>query len=430
MTPRLLLFDDDTARSWVPLSLTRPAGELLFGAYLLRERAEMVWGAPCSGYLGCAELRGFEESDSPPVLEGSLPPNPDHSTLVVLSRALIAGGPLDDLPNPEARAGAGDGAAVTLAVGNRVVGWFLPPGAEGPTPEALARPDEAPRKGRTITLPGRLLDRPWDLVSENGARLTRDLRAWAGGAAGSKMAVADTAAGAGRGVERLGDHPLLLGDGVELDPGVVLDLRKGPVALAHGVRIGSFTLLEGPAYIGPDSRLLGGLVSGVSTGPGCRLRGELADSVVLGYTNKAHDGHIGHAYLGRWVNLGAMTTNSDLKNNYGNVRVWTPRGEEDSGLMKVGCFLGDHVKTAIGTLIGTGAVVGAGSNLFGDEVVGRYTPPFSWGGGPGSGTHDLERFLATARTAMGRRHVELSSGMESVLRRAWELGIERGGGAR
>ena len=224
----------------------------------------------------------------------------------------------------------------------------------------------------------------------------------------------------------MGTHPLLMGPGVTLDPGVVLELSEGPVCLGEGVRVRSFTLLEGPSFVGSGSTLLGGLISRVSFGPVCRVRGEVADSVILGYSNKAHDGHLGHAYLGRWVNLGAMTTNSDLKNNYGLVRVGTPQGPEDSGLKKVGCFLGDHVKTAIGTLVGTGTSVGAGSNLFGSDTVSGWVPPFSWGGAPGGARYDGDRFLETARLVMGRRGVELTSGMEGVLARAWKEAVDGG----
>jgi UDP-N-acetylglucosamine diphosphorylase / glucose-1-phosphate thymidylyltransferase / UDP-N-acetylgalactosamine diphosphorylase / glucosamine-1-phosphate N-acetyltransferase / galactosamine-1-phosphate N-acetyltransferase len=109
------------------------------------------------------------------------------------------------------------------------------------------------------------------------------------------------------------------------------------------------------------------------------------ETVVLGYSNKAHDGFLGHAYLGRWVNLGALTTNSDLKNNYGTIRMWTPGGETDTGLIKLGCLLGDYVKTGIGALLNTGTVVGAGSNLFGTRPCRRSTCRRS-AGAPALGT--------------------------------------------
>ncbi len=156
-----------------------------------------------------------------------------------------------------------------------------------------------------------------------------------------------------------------------------------------------------------------------SFGPVCLVRGEVAQSVFLGYVNKAHDGHIGHALLGRWVNLGAFTTNSDLKNNYRPVRVWTPEGDEETGLLKVGCFLGDHVKTGIGTVLNTGTVVGAGSNLFGGLMPPTVVPPFSWGMGPDLRDHRLGKFIETAERAMARRDQSLTDGVKRILREAW-----------
>jgi hypothetical protein len=150
------------------------------------------------------------------------------------------------------------------------------------------------------------------------------------------------------------------------------------------------------------------------------VRGEVADSVFVGYSNKAHDGHMGHALLGRWVNLGAGTINSDLKNTYSSVRLRLPDGEVDTGLMKCGSFLGDHVKTGIGTLLTTGAVIGAATNVFGGRMPPQYVPPFSWGEGDRLGEYRVDEFLATAEIAMRRRGVELTEGMRHVLTGAAE----------
>jgi UDP-N-acetylglucosamine diphosphorylase/glucosamine-1-phosphate N-acetyltransferase len=155
------------------------------------------------------------------------------------------------------------------------------------------------------------------------------------------------------------------------------------------------------------------------------------ESVILAYSNKAHDGFLGHAYVGRWVNLGAFTTNSDLKNNYGTVRVGAADGPMETGLMKVGCFLGDHVKTGIGTYLNTGTVVGAGSNVFGGAMPPTWIPPFSWGSGRELVEYRLEAFLEVAARVMERREVELDSGTTDVLRKAWEAtrGLRMGSGA-
>jgi UDP-N-acetylglucosamine diphosphorylase/glucosamine-1-phosphate N-acetyltransferase len=205
-----------------------------------------------------------------------------------------------------------------------------------------------------------------------------------------------------------------------VEPGSVFDVTQGPIRLEDGVTVRSHTRLAGPAFVGRDSTILGGVLSEVSIGPVCKIRGEVECTVVLGYSNKAHDGFLGHAVLGRWVNLGAFTTNSDLKNNYGPVRVGSPSGQRDTGLLKVGCFLGDHVKTGIGTLLNTGTVVGLGSNLFGGAMPPTYVPPFSWGVGSDLSEYRLDRFLEVARIVLERRGVSLDQEMADVFRRIWE----------
>ncbi len=416
---RLYLFEDRVARSWAPFALTRPVGELMVGARLLRERAELAWGRPCSGYLGATELAGFHEEAAPPVLAATREPHGDGPTVLLSSRVMWARDPTGaPAPPPATREALEAGHNRTLVVEETVVGWILSPGASLPSTELLAEPrileDAAP-----LALSGAVLERPWDLLRHQPEQLMEDLAELATGTPDeTDWHVLGKDAPLPEGVSRIGNHPLIVGPEVVLEPGVSVDLRHGPVALGREVEVRSFTRLEGPTYVGPYSMLLGGPLSRVSAGPVSRLRGEVSDSILLGYTNKAHDGYLGHSVVGRWVNLGAGTTNSDLKNNYGTVRVRTPEGDQDTGLIKVGCFLGDHVKTAIGTLLGTGAVVGAGANLFGGTPVGRCVPPFAWGIA-GTSAYQVDRFVDTARTAMARRGVELSTGAEELLRRAW-----------
>jgi UDP-N-acetylglucosamine diphosphorylase/glucosamine-1-phosphate N-acetyltransferase len=218
----------------------------------------------------------------------------------------------------------------------------------------------------------------------------------------------------------LGDGLVSLGSKVEVEPGSVFDVSGGPIRLSDGAVVRSHTRISGPAYVGPNSSILGGVLSQVTIGPVCKVRGEVESSIVLGYSNKAHDGFIGHAYLGRWVNLGAFTTDSDLKNNYGAVRVGGADGPRETGLLKVGCFLGDHVKTGIGTFLNTGTVVGAGSNLFGGSMPPTFVPPFSWGSGADLTEFRLDSFLEVAERTMARRGMELDGPTKEILREAWE----------
>jgi UDP-N-acetylglucosamine diphosphorylase/glucosamine-1-phosphate N-acetyltransferase len=309
----------------------------------------------------------------------------------------------------------------TFTIGGQVVGWALPPGARAPDEQTLVSPDDGSPAGRAVELRGTLLEWPWSLVEANPERTLEDLVALHRGSGGETRrppVAADASALAG--VHVLGGHPVLVGEGAAVEAGVVIDAREGPVHIGAGTRVQGPARIAGPLHVGAGSVVFGGAVGHSSIGPMCKVRGEIDTSVLCGYCNKAHDGYLGHALLGAWVNLGALTTNSDLKNNYSPVRVRLRDAEVDSGLLKVGSFLGDHVKTGIGTLLNTGAVVGAGSNLFGGRMPPKYVPPFSWGTGDDLVEFRLEKFFEVAEAAMKRRNVTLTSPMREMLGRAWE----------
>ncbi|HET8656724.1 MAG TPA: putative sugar nucleotidyl transferase [Longimicrobiaceae bacterium] len=401
--PSLVLFDDLVARRWEPFALTRPAGELLFGALTLRARAERVTRLACTCQLAADHLLGFTEEGAPPVAPLHEAPA-EGDRLFWLSRAVPAWETREAMPERISRAGP-------VLVGGEVAGWYAPSGSPPPPREFFDRPvsSDAP----VAELPGRLIEHVWEIISALRDQLSADIAA---------LHPRPRAPNLPEGAHHRGAHPLVLGAGTTIEPETVFDTSEGPIWLDDGVEVQAFTRLGGPAYVGRDSRLLGGALDCVAIGPVCRVHGQVGESVCLGYTNKQHDGHLGHAYLGRWVNLGAETTNSDLKNNYGTVRLWTPEGEADTGEVKMGCLLGDHVKTGIGLLINTGTVVGAGSNLFGAGLPPKYVPPFSWGSGADLTEFRLDKFLEVAERAMERRGVTLTAALRDQLTRAWRRG--------
>jgi len=212
----------------------------------------------------------------------------------------------------------------------------------------------------------------------------------------------------GGGVEGLTvDNPgrVFVGGRVDLAPGTALNTAAGPIILEHGVTVMPHCYLEGPLFIGagslvkPGSRLHGESSFGIVN----RLAGEVGESTFGDFANKQHEGFIGHAVLGSWINLGAMTTCSDLKNNYGQIRVDLGAGPVDTGSRFVGLMLGDHAKTAIGTLFNTGTCVGFASNIFGPGMPPKFVGNFRWGGQEGSPAYAVDRALDTAAVVMGRR---------------------------
>ena len=400
----LVLFDDGRARAWTPFTVSRPAGELLFGCLTLRERAERFWGEACLGHVADPSLTGFAEPGAAPVVEAdaldSAPAPEGGTTRIFFSSRAVPD--FASAPPPHEPA--------VLTIQGQIVGWVLPHRTDSPDENDLLNPDGSAMDLPRVEIPGRVLPNIWDLMSGSGEQVCSDV----------PLLFPESRFTLPEGVHVSGAERVSLGDHVHLEAGVHLDATDGPIRLSEGARISAFTRLAGPAYVGPDTHLLGGSLGNVTIGPACRVRGEISSTVLLGYVNKAHDGYLGHAYVGRWVNLGALTTNSDLKNNYGAVRVHTAEGSVDTGLIKVGCFLGDHVKTGIGTLLPTGCVVGLGSNLFGGVMTPPHVPPFSWGAGERLEEYDIERFLDTAAVAMSRREMSLENGSRTLLQRAWE----------
>jgi UDP-N-acetylglucosamine diphosphorylase/glucosamine-1-phosphate N-acetyltransferase len=410
---KLHLFDDREADGWAPFALSRPVSELRFGTLLLRERLERFAGRPADGLLTRPWLSAYGEAGAPPA--ATLRALPDDEDRLLLSSRLV--------PDDGARFEPPEGPALLRADG-RPAGCWLPAGHPTPGAGWTERPAPLPGAGEA-SVEGRLLAGVWEIVRDGMERTADDV---------GLLAPGDARVGAGElpeGVTRDGGGALYLEEGVRLEPGVHLDLRAGPVWLGPGVEVRSGARLAGPLHAGRDSRLLGGPLGPLSTGPVSKLRGEVAETTTLGWVNKAHAGHLGHALLGRWVNLGAGTTNSDLKNNYGPVRLAGPEGERETGLLKLGCLLGDHVRTAIGTLLPTGAAVGAGANVFGPVRPPKWVPPFAWGTGPGAGVYRKDAFLETAETVMGRRGVEMGPGAREWLSAVWDeaRGRGEGGGA-
>jgi UDP-N-acetylglucosamine diphosphorylase/glucosamine-1-phosphate N-acetyltransferase len=214
-----------------------------------------------------------------------------------------------------------------------------------------------------------------------------------------------------------------LGKDCLIDGQVVLDARGGPIFIGDNVTIQSQTRVEGPCYVGEGSILVGGKIrQGTSIGPVCRIGGEVEQSIFLGYSNKYHEGFLGHSYVGEWVNLGALTTNSDLKNNYSPVKVTVKGKVMDSGLTKVGSFLGDHVKTGIGTLLSTGMVIGFATNVFGGGMIkDRSIPSFCWGGTNDLEEYELDKAMDTARIVMERRNVKFSQEDKELFKKMFEV---------
>lgn len=207
---------------------------------------------------------------------------------------------------------------------------------------------------------------------------------------------------------------LYLAPDSKIEPFTILNLNSGPIIIDEGAKIGVFSYLQGPCYIGKNTIIERAKIGqGTSIGENCRISGEVENSIFLGFSNKHHEGFIGNSYIGEWVNLGAGTTNSDLKNNYSTVKVQLGKKEYDSGLLKLGCFIGDHAKTAIGTMINTGATIGIFANVLFEGRTPKNIPSFYWKKGE---QWQIGKAVETARTMMARRNIAMTKNYEELIR--------------
>jgi len=210
-------------------------------------------------------------------------------------------------------------------------------------------------------------------------------------------------------VSILNKKNIYIGKNAVIKPGTVLDAEEGPIIIEKNVIIMSNSTIIGPCYIGENSVIKIGakIYKGCHIGKVCKIGGEVESSVFQGYSNKQHDGFIGHSYVGEWVNIGADTNCSDLKNNYSNVKVWVNGKYVDSQSTFVGLTIADHSKTGINTMFNTGTVVGVGCNIYGSNFPPKYIPSFTWGGAEGFTEHKFDKMINTAKIVTSRRNVQL-----------------------
>ena len=397
ITRRLILHEDRFWRSLRPLTDLLPVPALAFGASDLARR----WIAHAGLPLFAIEARAAAMAG------WAAAPVPDTAAIAADDEALVVNAAA--LPGPWFDAVRAGRAPSLFLSGGRVAAARLPLAllrggiGRGEDFETVLLGLALP----TATVDAAFLDWPWDLMARNPEAIAADL------AGATPLREGRVHASA---VLESPDR-IAIEDGAVVGPFVVLDASDGPIRIARGARIEAHSIVRGPCVVGPGTQLLGGSFTACTFGPECRVAGEVEWTVWQGHANKRHHGFVGHSVIGEWVNLGALTTTSDLKNNYGRVRVWVDGRETDSGSSKVGAFLGAHVKTGIGTLLPTGASVGCAANLFGG---GRFAPKrvasFAWWDGERWAEHDVDRMLATARLVASRRGRTLTPAAEDAIR--------------
>ena len=399
----LCIFEDEYASRLYPLTLTRPTFNLRCGMSLLRDKI-------ARRYPG-SRLHLFCRAYLADVVHEAVPAAPVNR--ITSEQCLLINGRF--LPGKELPAAGtqdvvwkknGEVAAASLS-GSRLSALSHRP--DGVLPTAFF--DDLPAQ----EIDGAFIRYPWDLVHLNPAQIQDDFVSFdRGGQILGKIFPQ---------VTLLEQKNIYIAASAGIKPGVVLDAENGPIFIDEGVTVMANASLQGPLFVGAQSAIKMGakIYGGTSIGDVCKVGGEVEGSIIHGYSNKQHEGFLGHAYLGEWVNIGADSNNSDLKNNYGNVKVHVDGQIVDSGLMFVGLTMGDHAKCGINTMFNTGTVVGAMSNVFGSGYADNFIPSFAWGGIESTETYGLEKGLEVARRVMARRKVMLSPAQEKMLRHVFAM---------
>lgn len=381
--PNLILFDDATIRgNLLPFTFSRPVADIRIGILTIREKWEHAIGNTASV---------LTEN----YLSKKYPLKKAATNLLVNASVL----PDEKLVKEIAELKVGE----TLVKVDVVIAAV----SKDATLEKIAGKKKEYRNAIVQ------IKHQWDIFSKNEVALAADF----------------TALTKGRKSQKTNSTNQLLGENIFIEKGAkvscaVLNATTGPIYIGKDAEVMEGSLIRGPFALCEHSTLkLGAKIYGATTiGPHCKIGGEVNNSVIFGYSNKAHDGFLGNSVIGEWCNIGADSNNSNLKNNYANVKLWDyPTANfVDTGLQFCGLFMGDHSKCGINTMFNTGTVVGFSANIFGAGFPRNFIPSFSWGGAHGYSTYGLQKALETAERVVARRGLKLDAKEKEIWKNIFE----------
>ncbi|MFK8058265.1 MAG: putative sugar nucleotidyl transferase [Saprospiraceae bacterium] len=388
----LILFDDKAWAGLRPLTWLRPVSELRIGILTMAERWELLLTgqASCVTQDYLAEQYPLALARDNFFINASLLPTKD---LVKQILQLSQGEALTQ--NDELLAARLDDKAI-LRISD--------PEGEG---------DDIP--GYDYVGEAILLHRPYDLFMHNERMIAYDTELVCGTRHSQQLPETNTV---------IGDHPVFLEQGASIEA-CILNTTDGPIYLGKNSLVMEGSMLRGPIAVCESGVIKMGakIYKGTTVGPHSKVGGEVSNVVFQGYCNKGHDGYLGNSVVGQWCNLGADTNASNLKNNYGNVRIWDYESESftPSGTQFCGLIMGDHSKCGINTMFNTGTVIGVAANVFGSGFPRTFIPDFSWGSAAGMTTHKLPKVFETADLVKQRRKLSLSEHEKDVLEHVYAL---------
>lgn len=420
----LCFFEDQKVVRFYPMALTRPLDQMRMGIFTLAEKWEYILDIHHSTRTLRPWLRGVFASEKPLSGEDYIWVNSrfvPHYKIAEEVKSLKSGEGLSCCDIPIVVRLDGSRTLQEFDIQQKWMEGFESHLSNGGT----TYPNQPISFSDIIykeTSSGLLLDHPWDIFHHNASQIEADIRLI-------------------RPTRTLNHWPLknffyvnaddvYIESGAKLDPGIVLDAGEGPIYIGKGAHIMSGALIKGPVAICDYSTVRMGakIYGGTTAGPHCKLGGEVSTAIFQSYSNKAHDGYIGNSLIGEWVNIGADTNNSNLKNNYSTVKVydWESGELKDSGLQFCGLFMADHSKTAINSMLNSGTVCGVSSSILTNTFPAKYIPSYAWVTDTGTEIFDLEKAIETASIVMNRRGIKMTPEYNDMMQYLFKVRDGRG----
>jgi UDP-N-acetylglucosamine diphosphorylase/glucosamine-1-phosphate N-acetyltransferase len=380
-----ILFDGTVRSALLPFTFTRPVADIRVGILTIREKWEKYLGSTTTTlteeYL--MEKYPMVEMEQNVMINASFLPNPILVEMV------------QNLENNQA-----------IFMNDEVVAFH--------TNEDQEEVDFDAYEIFYFTSDYLRIENTWDIFAKNDAAIRQDF----------DMLTEDRASQPiPKSVNVIAPENIFIEEGAKLEF-VTLNASTGPIYIGKNAEIMEGSVIRGPFALCEEAQVkLATKIYGATTvGPHCRVGGEVNNSVLFGYSNKGHDGFLGNSVLGEWCNIGADSNNSNLKNNYEEVRLWSyeTEGFAKTGLQFCGLMMGDHSKCGINTMFNTGTVVGVSANIFGSGFPRNFVPSFSWGGASGFTTYLTKKAFEVAKVVMSRRHIEFTEGDAKILESVFE----------
>lgn len=400
----ICIFEDDKYRNFLPLTYLRPVYDLRCGVLTIREKIQKYY--PQNNII--LHTRNYLENFLKEENKGYEVNKFDFDKILFINGRLLPSADLVGKISPEGKDQIyiSEGKVVAARLSADLIKELVKN-----NPDVFS--SFVKLDCEVTKVEADFVEYPWHLIQNNGEEIENDLKLINPINAGIKF----------NGVHFINDANIFIEKNVLIKPNVTLDASEGPIYIVEGTKVLSNTYIAGPVYIGKKSFVKANtqIYHDTSIGPVSKVGGEIEKSIIHSYSNKQHEGFLGHAYLGSWVNIGASSNNSDLKNDYGNIKVIIDGREINTESQFFGLIMGDHSKCAINTMFNTGTVVGISSNIFGSGFPPRYIPSFSWGGNDKLIEYQIRKAVEVAKTVKARRNINMTTADLEVFKKVFEM---------